>query len=171
MIVGIDANCFKAAIDAICDEVNCDCLDAIALIIEKNGHIPLDDREFILQEWRDCTKGRLQEFTEEWIADSAANNLIRFYKSTGVADVRKELTIKGMPRKDAKIISIMVDIAAQYFLSEDIDMYDPRQKDNCPPARRKLIVEQRKGFICKHVGKAYRLEIHTPGSFYKEVKD
>lgn len=165
MIVGWDANCFKLLVDALAASSDCASIKAIEKMRLDGSYIPLDDKNWILKEWSDCTGGTSNEIAQDWIAEQLASDFIRIIAMSADQDCRKVLTQAGTPRKDAKLVALMVSIGTEVLLSLDIDLYEPKLKGKCKEHQRKRLVEGRAGSVCKLIEKKFKLLVQTPENF------
>jgi len=151
----VDANCFRYYIGEIVGEVRATYFDAFSHIFNACP-IACDDEGLIRSEY--VGNGRFAEYAEEEFSRLLLEDKIHLFTFVRQPTVKKFLRLCGIPKADARLVEFSVSIKNRHILSEDIDLYEPSQK-NCSAIQRKKYIFQRKGSVCGEIRR--KLDIYV----------
>jgi len=167
LLIGFDANFFAAFMQELTSGTPETAVQAETKA-EGMGSIAADSQGLVLQEWKDATGAHAREFVEEWISDALRELRIVLFDTTGCHICRRDVLGRGMPKKDAKRLSIYKDVGTDIVISDDIDFFEPTEAD-CGPRRREKLCLGRSGSLCRHIEKSYGVAIYTHIGFLAET--
>jgi hypothetical protein len=125
------------------------------VIMEKHG-IAVND--FILQEWEDTCQS---EYFNIWLTELIKTGRMTKFPTGKVGQLRKTLNINcGLPRSSRDIYYVLCATQAypHYVLSQDIDLYDPREKRGNATSKARAR-RDRYGQLCCYVKREFSVTI------------
>jgi hypothetical protein len=129
-------------------------------LVTQDCCIALDDGGHCQQEWLACAGGAHPIALADWIVDMMVDGNIRMF-SFCKSSMYKELTGKGIPKKDHKWIRLALGSGSELIVTDDIDLFDPTRK-NCCSEEKNAIKRNGTGPISKFLKKTYGVSICCP---------
>jgi hypothetical protein len=126
--------------------------------ILENDVIIVDFLGHIRHEWMTTCCGEQDEFIRQWIINRIVEDRIQERTLKKDKAVRNSIRELGIPQRDHKYIYLAVFNHAFAIISEDIDFYDPREK-NRGEARVARMKHRRDGCVCRYLRQAHKIEI------------
>ena len=125
---------------------------------EADGKIVLDDEGYIKHQYCAARRGFGEKlFDIMFEAYSLRGRILISPKSKNQA-LGKALRDLGVPRSEHPYFHAANNVEAQFIVSEDIDFFDPSQKQGTAKAKAKAKT-QRKGCVCKFARKSLGCEV------------
>lgn len=157
----IDANCMKYFQEERVKKGEgrfCDVID-VAL---NNGIIAIDDKGLAQQEYFDCCRPAPVGLNLcDWISDQIIAQKIKMFAVNRSAEI--SLIGFGVPRKDHKWVAIALGAGAFAVVTEDIDLFDPKEK--YANEARKAKIKAEGGCVSRHLRRKYKLLVLTGETF------
>ncbi|MBY5841471.1 hypothetical protein J3P71_15515 [Rhizobium leguminosarum] len=153
----LDANCFKKYIDETLHDSTGD-YSAVVSYILKEDMLTVDDEGIFVQEWKQTTGGAYNPFVDDLISSWLAEGRITLSEFKRDVKVKRKLQQQGIPSIDARIVEFCAGAGVSTIVSEDIDLYEPTQKQ-CSPQKRKKYVCNKMGSAVRFIRKQFHIEV------------
>jgi hypothetical protein len=151
----IDACSFKLFFEELVGETNGIYFQSMSAILDGSAII-FDIQGRIRNEWITTCCGEDDEFLSEWINNKIIDDTIQERETRRDNRIRSKLREFGVPQKDHKYIYLAETHSVDGIVSDDIDFYDPREK-NSGQARLAKLKFGRKGRVCQYLQKHHEL--------------
>ncbi|MCA0256083.1 MAG: hypothetical protein LCH47_05735 [Proteobacteria bacterium] len=159
----IDANCLKYFQDERVAGTS-GVYSAMIGKVQEKGCLAVDDEGHAQQEYNDCCRPSAVGLNLcDWIADQIVERFIVLFPMDKSASV--DLKKLGVPKKDQKWPAIAKGAQADFILTEDIDLFDPKAKAFKSAAKAKI--KAGGGPVSKYLAKQHGINVSTAEDFLK----
>jgi hypothetical protein len=133
-------------------------IEAINHVFSK-GHIGLDDKNFIREEWYRTASGSAAGMNLlDWIADRMQEGKIRVVSYSKDTSLNKTLADFGMDLSDRIYVFVAIAGTAKLIVSEDIDFHDPMMK-NATVSTKARVRADKTGSVCRYLHQTYQINV------------
>jgi hypothetical protein len=127
MCVAVDANAMHAFQIGRLSDVDTAETRALEHILNTT-YLALDDQQICVQEWLNCMPGPFGEEVKDWMDLLLNNGKLRYLPAPPCPQITRRCRQGGLPPSDMKWIKLCAHECVDWFLTEDIDFFDPTRK-------------------------------------------
>lgn len=154
----VDANFVKYFFEQLVQGRTDEFVFGVNSLLER-GAIALDEGGKAQQEYENCCRPPAVGLgLKDWIADQLTRGKLVVVKPE--QSLTKALNRLGLPKDDHKWICIAVGAGANIIATEDIDLFDPTEKESSAK-RKSKIKANRSGCVAKYCKKQHAIHVST----------
>lgn len=159
----IDANCWHDFVSEWVDKDHGIGTQVFASA-KAHGGLLLDAENLMKQQYVSSKRPFAEQLFDSWFEQTFQAGHLTLITIAGTNNCHRELTGLGLPKKEHIYFRVAIHGGAERLVSRDIDFFDPSKKGVGGEQREKLM-KKANGPVCKHMKKAYGVEIFCPSEF------